>query len=117
MKKFFLAPVALALALSFQASCSNSSDGSPAGGGAPPAVNVPPTLTVFSNATDPRIIEAGTSNGTKIQFFGQKDSIGRPLDVYAIAIEFQGQTTQFDLDSDGLPELIHAPNGAKFFIE
>jgi hypothetical protein len=117
MKQFFLAPLCFALALTFQASCSNSSSGTPAGGGAPPAINVPPTLMVFANRTDPRIIEAGTSNGTKIQFFGEKDSLGVAQNVYAIAIDAQGETTQFDLDTQGLPELIHTPNGAKFFFE
>ena len=108
----------MTLVLFGSSACTNGGNGSPVpSSGGPPAINLPPSLTVFSNTSDPRIIEAGTSDGTQIQFFGRKDSAGVAQSVYAIAIAFQGATTQFDLDTDGLPAVIHASNGSKLFLE
>lgn len=76
-----------------------------------------PQFQLFSNLTDPHILEASTFDGYTIDYFGTKDTTGLATGVTSIRITFpNGKSSTFTLDSTGRPtEIVGTSGGALTF--
>jgi hypothetical protein len=68
---------------------------------------------VMSNGTDP-LIATCTKDGSVIDFYGQRNNDGIPLNVDNVIIKNTSDTTIYNLDNLGRPTKILSQNGTQF---
>lgn len=74
-------------------------------------------FTVMSNAKDPQILTAKTSDGETINVFGSRDEKGTPKRIDQIAvIDAYKKEQVFFLDESTRPTKIFADNGTTFYL-
>ena len=80
--------------------------------------NIPTSgINVYTNASDPLIVESVDSKGNKAQFYGTRDSNGRPLSFDRLNVTSDGREQVYLYDELGRPSTILADNGTQFELE
>jgi len=79
--------------------------------------NPNPVLTVYSNPTDSHGFSAALSDGSKIDYFGVKDSTGVMESISSVALTRpNGAATVATYNSSGLPVSVHGSGGGSLLI-
>lgn len=83
-------------------------------------INVAPPspFTLYTNPTDPLLLESRSANGTKIEVYGERDANGSVSSVSMVrVITSDGKATSYLLDDRSRPIEIQGFNGVKFKIK
>ncbi len=77
-----------------------------------------PTLTWFGNPGDPLILTAENADGSRLEYYGVRDSDGLPVRLTLIRrSDASGRVTEVELDGEGRPALLTAFNGLSIRLE
>lgn len=76
-------------------------------------------LTLYSNPTDPLLLSSTRTDGKAFSYYGTRDARGLPTSLDHILLTRDGSTdvVRYDLDAQGRPVRIFAPNGTSFVLE
>lgn len=96
--------------------------GSPGGEGDPGEggdIALEPGFAVNTNPTDPLFAEETTEAGRRVQWYGSRDARGMPDQVEYVCVETESRDefVTIDLDPQGRPTRMEAPNGVVFTLD
>lgn len=119
MKRNFLQTLLFAVIVPFYLSCENKVD-NPVKPDTPetPTITEDINVEVNANTDNPLALSIKTIEGDIVHLYAQKDEDGNPISLSETVFNMaDGAACDICFDENGMPTLIEAPDGVKFYIE